>query len=124
MKPNRWLPFGLVLMMAVGLAMLPTAGAASGLDPGSEQDPLVAKSYVDSLISLQVLELDQGAVVRGEAGTEMVLRGGQAVAVTTPQGGLADLTGGRDIQNGETVPANHLLLIPRSDGRGLLALTD
>ncbi len=124
MNRNNWLLLGLVLMMAVGLALMPTDGAASGIDPGTAEDPLVAKSYLDQLVRLQVLELEAGAVLRGEAGTEMVLRAGRAAAITTPQGGISDLTAGRDIQAGEAIPANHLLLIPRSDGRGLKALTD
>ena len=74
MNRNNWLLLGLVLMMAVGLALMPTAGAASGIDPGTAEDPLVAKSYLDQLVRLQVLELEAGAVLRGEAGTEMVLR--------------------------------------------------
>ena len=58
MNRNNWLLLGLVLMMAVGLALMPTAGAASGIDPGTAEDPLVAKSYLDQLVRLQVLELE------------------------------------------------------------------
>lgn len=120
---KRWYLVG-ALFLAAALA---GAGAgrlwAAGAEPGSDADPLVAKSYVDKQTVLQVLELKDGQTLRAEAGTELVLRAGRAVAVTSPQGGLADLTAGRDIQGGEAVPANHLLLIPRSDGRGLKALT-
>ena len=120
---KRWLYLGLVLLVGVALAMMPANSAASGVDPGTAEDPLVAKSYIDQLVRLQVVELEAGQVLRGEAGTEIVLRSGRAAAITTPQGGISDLTAGRDIQNGETIPANHLLLVPRSDGRGLKALT-
>ncbi|MGI6130014.1 MAG: hypothetical protein ACOYEO_07995 [bacterium] len=117
---KRFLYLSLIMLMGIVLAVMP----ASGADPGTEEDPLVAKSYVDQLVCLQVVELEAGEVLRGEAGTEIVLRSGQAAAITTSQGGISDLTAGRDIQNGEAVPANHLLLIPRSDGRGLRALTN
>ncbi|NLG86479.1 MAG: hypothetical protein GX489_04600 [Firmicutes bacterium] len=121
---KRWLFLVLVLTAGILLAMMPAGSAVSGADPGTEEDPLVAKSYVDRLVRLQVVELEAGQVLRGEAGTEMVLRSGRAAAVVTAQGGISDLTAGQDIQHGETVPTNHLLLVPRSDGRGLKALTE
>ena len=121
---KRRLYLGFVLLVGVVLAMMPASGAASSVDPGTAEDPLVAKSYVDQLVRLQVVELEAGQVLRAEAGTEIVLRSGQATAITTPQGGISDLTAGRDVQNGEAVSANHLLLVPRSDGRGLKALTN
>ncbi|MDK2927907.1 MAG: hypothetical protein PWR31_1598 [Bacillota bacterium] len=123
---KRWYLVGALLLAAA----LAGAGAGAGHlvgaaapEPGSDADPLVAKSYVDRLAVLQVLELESGQTVRAAAGTELILRAGRAAAVTSPQGGLADLTAGRDIQAGEAVPVNHLLLIPRGDGRGLKALT-
>jgi hypothetical protein len=39
-------------------------------------------------------------------------------------GGLSDVTGGTDVKHQEAVRSNHLLIVPRSDGRGLLAQTD
>lgn len=122
---KRWYLPALVLLAAV--AVLAGAGAghlrATAAEPGSDADPLVAKSYVDKLVALKVLELKAGQTLRAEAGAELVLRAGRAVALTGPQGGLADLTAGRDIQAGEPVPANHLILVPRTDGRGIKALT-
>lgn len=122
---KRWYLPALALLAAA--ALLAGAGtgylSATAAEPGSDADPLVAKSYVDKLVALRVLELKAGETLRAEAGAELVLRAGRAVAVTGPQGGLADLTAGRDIQGGEAVPANHLLLVPRADGRGVKALT-
>ena len=117
---RRFLYLSLIVLTGIMLAVMP----ASGADPGTESDPLVAKSYVDQLVRLQGIELRAGQVLRGEAGTEMILRKGKAEAITAPGGGISDLTAGRDIQSGETIPADHLLLIPRSDGRGLRAHTD
>ncbi|HHV07766.1 MAG TPA: hypothetical protein GXX69_06095 [Firmicutes bacterium] len=124
MNRNRWFQLGLVLLVGIALMLVPTHGVASNVDPGSAEDPLVAKSYLDQLVRLQVLELEAGEVLRGEAGTELILRAGQAIAITAPQGGISDLTAGRDIQSQEAIPANHLLLIPRSDGRGLKTITN
>lgn len=123
---KRWYLVGALLLAAALAGAGTVAGhlvGAAAPEPGSDADPLVAKSYVDRLAVLQVLELKSGQTVRAAAGTELILRAGRAAAVTSPQGGLADLTAGRDIQAGEAVPVNHLLLIPRGDGRGLKALT-
>jgi hypothetical protein len=53
-----------------------------------------------------------------ENGTEAVLRSGTATVIAGPNG-LLDMTAGRDIANGESVNRNHLLIAPRSDGRGM-----
>ena len=37
---------------------------------------------------------------------------------------IADLTGGADLMTGASVELNHLLLVPRNDGRGITAVTD
>jgi hypothetical protein len=62
-----------------------------------------------------------GTKIIAEAGTEIILRGtnGATTAIASNLGGLSNVTNGSDIRNGENIPANHLLLIPRSDGRGI-----
>ncbi len=95
--------------------------------PGSAEDPLITKSYVDQFLIPQVLELKAGQSVIGQAGTEFVVRVGSTYCLADPattKGGIADLTGGVDIKHMEPIPLNHHLVIPRSDGRGLLAQTD
>lgn len=82
------------------------------------------KTYVDSRLAFQVVNVPAGSAVIGEAGTEIVLRGGKATAIASPLGGLFDATGGLDIFQGEQVKPNHLLVVPRPDGRGLLATAD
>ena len=74
--------------------------------------------------SFEVVNVPAGKKLTGYAGTEVILRGGKATAVQSQLGGLADLTGGRDIGQGQIIPDNHLLLIPRTDGRGVKAETD
>jgi hypothetical protein len=53
------------------------------------------------------------------AGTEMVLRAGKALAIRGEGGALVDLIAGRDLEAGENVPNNHLILSPRGDNRGV-----
>jgi hypothetical protein len=56
--------------------------------------------------------------------TEFILRSGKALSKTTKQGGISDVTSGKDLKSDETVPLNHLIIVPRDDGRGLKAQTD
>lgn len=95
----------------------------TGPQPGSDQDPVVTKSYVDQFTTLQVVSLTKGQQLEADAGAEIILRAGKATAVATA-GGVADLTAGKDLKTGDPIVANHLLLIPRTDGRGLKAGTD
>lgn len=119
-------------------------------EPGGTDDPIVSKSYivekvvpelkayVDERLGLAyadgtvtsrpdsyiVVDLNQGQRLIGEAGTELILRMGKGKVIATQKGGLADTTMGYDLAHGHEMPANHLLIIPVSDGRGFEATTD
>jgi len=69
------------------------------------------------------LFIPAGRILVAEAGVEIILRSGQATVIAGPNG-LVDITAGLDIANGEQVSQNHLLLVPASDGRGMLFNTD
>ncbi|NDL67658.1 hypothetical protein [Anaerotalea alkaliphila] len=119
---------------------------ASGVDPGSMQDPLVTKSYVDQKIAeisgvvevpatepAPAVEIPTFVVVQAKAGqqvlceesTELILRAGKAAAIGNSGGdGLSNVTLGADLKDGQDVPMNHLLIIPRTDGRGIKVLQD
>jgi len=112
------------LVLAVAVALMVVVGArASSPEPGSAADPLVSRSYVDEQVGLRIVVLEPGQVLECAAGTEIILRTGQAVAVGSEAGGLSDVTEGRDVADGERISANHLLIVPRADGRGLRAVT-
>lgn len=99
--------------------------------PGSSDDPVVTKSYVDQKIQqalgagaggskLVVAELKPGKTIYGFEGTEFIVRTGKVVSVPGVNGdGLTDITAGADLKAGVSVAPNHLLLIARSDSRGL-----
>ncbi len=101
------------------IAALEAQGSANGSGNVSGGDTVVADT------TFTVLELKKGQTVYAVGGScELVLRSGSARIVSPFTGdnaqGLADFTGGKDLQNGENVPSNHLLLIPRGDdGRGI-----
>ena len=68
-----------------------------------------------------VVSVPSGQKLVAQQGTEFILRGGAAVVslLPTSAGGFSDLTGGTDLGQGASVPANHLLLAARSDGRAI-----
>lgn len=67
---------------------------------------------------LEIVELRDGQSLICGAGTEIILRAGTAKAIISELGGLSDLTGGKDLASNEVISPNHLILIPRDDGRG------
>ena len=71
--------------------------------------------------SFEVVVVQEGQTILGKQSTEMIVRSGIAQAVASGAGGLQDITSGEDIGEGNEVPKNHLVLIPREDGRGLRA---
>ncbi len=109
-----------ILFFGIGMA------AASGADttPGSEADPLVSKSYVDGKTVYVPLQLQPGQSLIGDEGTEIILRSGEGTAIDNGANGVSDISGGRDLMSGMKVELNHLLLIPRGDGRGIKVSTE
>lgn len=127
-----------VLAVACIAGFTAVAGAAT-YTPGSEDDPVVTKSYVDAEIAelkstivsggsaastYQPLQIAAGKSFIGGAGTELILRSGEATAIDNGANGISDITAGTDLWTGNAVSANHLLLVPRADGRGIKATTD
>lgn len=110
----------LILVLVLGIGVV--SGAVS--TPGSETDPVVTKSYVDSKVSYLPVKLEAGQKLIGDEGTEVILRSGEATAIDNGANGVSDITEGKDLMTGNIVTANHLLLIPRKDGRGIMVSTE
>ena len=73
----------------------------------------------------EVVELTWGDILYAESACEVMLRAGAAVCMAPDaKQGLADITGGYEIYNGEFLTKNHMCLIPRADGRGLVAQSE
>ncbi|QIB26943.1 hypothetical protein [Caloranaerobacter azorensis] len=79
-----------------------------------------SKENINTAIpKLEVVELKNGQKLICKAGTEIILRGGKAKAIAGELGGLSDVTGAVDIKMDQNIPPNHLLIVPRDDGRGV-----
>ncbi len=124
-----------VLIVALALIITTAVAGAADYEPGSPEDPVVTKSYVDAQIAaikgaegsatvFVPVFVEAGKTLIGGAGTELILRSGGALAVAKGEDGLSDVTEGKDLKATFAVTRNHLLLIPRDDGRGISAATD
>lgn len=137
---------GIILVLGVITIILGTTVVFS--EPGSEEDPLVSLSYLEKRMeqfkyyvdekldkistgsgndvsnNLEVVEIMSGQSIIGKNGTEIILRSGRAKIIAGKLGGLSDVTEGKDLGMDKLVPLNHLLIIPRDDNRGVLAITE
>ncbi|CAI6081216.1 hypothetical protein PAECIP112173_03146 [Paenibacillus sp. JJ-100] len=161
----------------IGSVYNDTAIGAGTIQPGTADDPVVTKSYVDQQIqqalggklpsgnsntgngtnsssvnttspstgngstatgnagantelpplatgatnNVEIVTVKPGQQLLGKSGAEFIVRSGKAVIVSEGKNGVADLTDGVDLTNGQAAPSNHLLSFPR-DGRGITVL--
>lgn len=133
-------------VVVVGVALwvglkLPTMaeGDNPSVTPGSINDPVVTKSYIDQQVAglvkaeiakqaggqsdqggqkVEVVTVPVGKFLIAADGAEFIVRAGKAVVYSADSNGISDLTDGVDITNGKPVPSNHLILFPRG-GRGV-----
>lgn len=122
--------------IGVGVMLFGVVVYGFGAEPGTINDPLVTKSYVDQKIAelsntsteqnntYEVVFVPAGKVILGKQGSEIILRSGIAKAIDSTGGGLQDMTDGVDVVGGQDIARYHLMIIPREDGRGMLAEKD
>ena len=80
--------------------------------------------FVPSTQIFAPVHIATGQIIIGHEGAEMILRSGQVLVHSTGIGGLVDVTIGAELYHSSSVSANHLLIVPRHDGRGLRAVAD
>lgn len=119
----------IALLCAVFMLMAGIVFCAAIAAPGDEGDPLVTKSYIDTMAdeirassSYRLIKMKNDQQLVCAEGAELILRQGGGVIFSGANGGLADVTLGADLKNGEAVPPNHLLVVPVSDWRGFTAV--
>jgi len=142
MKKKRWTIFAVVIAVA---ALAGVAVYAVG-SYGSEDDPLVAKSYLESVLrpelekemqselndaisdlrsgsgEFSVVQLSNGQTVTCEVGCEILPRLGSTQAVGTSPA-LVDTTTGNSVSSGTALTANHLYMVSIA-GNGITATAD
>ena len=89
--------------------------------PGEEttpQDQTLSSSY-------EVIKLSKGDAVYAVSACDIMLRSGSALCIAPDANqGIADYTSAEEILGGMPLTKNHMCLIPRGDGRGLLATSE
>ncbi|NLK68902.1 MAG: hypothetical protein GX283_07050 [Clostridiaceae bacterium] len=71
-----------------------------------------------------VVEASKGQQIALGAGSEAIVRSGEATAISGIYGGLADVTEARDLTSGQAITNQHLLISARDDGRGINVVSD
>ena len=71
--------------------------------------------------SFEIVKVPAGSSIYGKQGSEMIIRSGDGTIVASSAGGVQDVTDGVDLAGGVKAPNNNLLIIPREDGRGIMA---
>jgi len=65
-----------------------------------------------------------GSILFAGEGTEIIPRSGTVRAHVPGPDGIVNVTLGQDMAHAAALSHNHLLIVPREDGRGILAVTD
>lgn len=120
----------IVLLILATATLLTVSVLASG------DDPVISLSYLNEIFMpkvetkiketavFTVVTVEKGKTFQAKEGCEFILRGGEATVIASKNGGISDTTDGVDLPDKKEVPANHLLIVPRDDGRGFKATTD
>ena len=91
-----------------------------------EEAPAVEEN-VPFNVGYEVVELLKDQKLSSKNGTvEVIVRPGSAAVAYSdiPENGLSDISEMKEVLNGEQIGINHALIIPRSDGRGIVITSD
>ncbi|MDP4152194.1 MAG: hypothetical protein Q8865_01960 [Bacillota bacterium] len=138
-----------ILISAVFLLIIAGIATAFAATAGSQDDPLVTKTYVDNIKAeltqminsissnttgstggtaesgFTAVQLNAGQTVTASSGgIEVLTRRGDFVAVDPAGDGIVNLTSGTEHHNNEMLTLQNLYMIPRADGRGVKAQSD
>lgn len=142
MKGKKKLIF---ILLAVVVILAVGAGAYASTGYGSRNDPLVTKSYLDDVLtpelmakfeseisslegsssvgSFEVLTLKKGQIVTAQPGCEVMLRIGTASAYGPDVPAMVDTSSGTSLSSGTALTVNHLCMITIT-GNGFRADSD
>lgn len=138
----------LISISSILFLMFSCIAFAYDYQPGSKDDPIVTKSFVENLVlktqknleekieksnqkpnektysDLEIVSIKANQKIILSQGSKIILRSGKASVIDSKMGGLSDLTQGIDLKMGYDLPDNHLVLCPKNDNRGIFAKTD
>ncbi len=77
-----------------------------------------------SSVNYVPVELQNGQVLIGDEGTEIILRSGSAVSYVNSENGIINASNGEEYMEGVNIPKNNMLIVPRNDGRGVRATSN
>lgn len=127
-KKSVLLPLGILAAL-----ILCVVGVAAAGNAGSQEDPLVTYSYVNETFKNEVLSeanggfvlvtMCRGQTLKGQVGTEVLLRVGTASCVAGSAPGLIDTTSATTLDNGVALSKNHLYMMTIEE-RGVKATAD
>ena len=118
----------LTRILAASLAALTVFAIIVFADTGSASDPLITLSYVNQVLlpnietknQYSAIQMHAGETLYSESACEVILRAGKATAGSPFENqGLSDVTEAKELYNSDALTINHLLMIPRADGRGI-----
>ena len=91
--------------------------------PQAEEEEKEEPAPIPSSASTyEVVELSWGDALYAAGACDIMLRSGSAYCVAPDASqGIADYTSGAEIYNYQYLTKNHMCLIPRGDGRGIIA---
>lgn len=131
-------PLALAGAVLIGSTLTLTTNADSATQPGTADDPVVTKSYVDAQIKAAlnggtgtggsadlgyaIIQLQPGQTMMAKNGTEIVVRSDAKVtAVSLDTNTIPDMTSGNEYAAGSVLPKNHLFVFP-NETRGIKAV--
>lgn len=131
----------IILCAVLAAAVVTGISVAAATTYGTQNDPLITKSYLDDTLTPQlmkqfealldasgstengafaVLTLTNGQTVKCGAGCEILLRVGTAAVEAGDTPGLVDTTDGTVLENGGVLTQNHLYMAT-IEGHGIRA---
>ncbi len=94
---------------------------ANNIDIGGNNSSDNTDLVIDNSSVYVPVELQNGDILLGDEGTEIILRSGSAVSYVDSQDGIVNVSDGTEYMEGVSIPKNNMLIVPRNDGRGIRA---
>ena len=105
-----------------GTATTPPPAPAETEAAPTETEAVPAETEAPANSAMPITDYDVVYLTKGQTivgSSEFILRSGSAISTCPGINGITDITDGVDLTDGMEIPWNHLLLVPRDDGRGI-----